>query len=197
VPVLVFYLPDQDEWTTSCEQMLAVGFRNVSSYNPYWDIRGRTFEDLGGKPFPAYAQTTCESRSPAGNSVVSASPAAPAPPRTEHRTPPRYPPPRRRRSEPADQHLVLYQFDPTTTPAPEYHDDVSQLVTRCRPSSVLMNTDPAPADPGGVAEPGPAPGGSLLPPSHSLAVGEKVAEPFDAGRYSPRLWRRYDAGHER
>jgi hypothetical protein len=44
--VLVFYLPDADEWSASCEQMRAAGFRSVTSYNPYWDRQGRTFEDL-------------------------------------------------------------------------------------------------------------------------------------------------------
>jgi len=43
--LLVFYIPDQDDWQSSCEQMLAAGFRSVSSYNPYWDVDGRTFED--------------------------------------------------------------------------------------------------------------------------------------------------------
>jgi hypothetical protein len=46
--LLVFYLPDQDEWEASCARMLAAGFRRVPSYNPYWDIHGRTFEDLDG-----------------------------------------------------------------------------------------------------------------------------------------------------
>jgi hypothetical protein len=46
--LLVFYLPDQDEWETSCARMLAAGFRRVPAYNPYWDVHGRTFEDLDG-----------------------------------------------------------------------------------------------------------------------------------------------------
>ena len=28
--------------------MLAAGFRRVGSINPYWETRGRTFEDLDG-----------------------------------------------------------------------------------------------------------------------------------------------------
>lgn len=44
--LLVFYIPDQDEWEASCRHMRAAGFRRVSSYNSYWDVRGRTFEDL-------------------------------------------------------------------------------------------------------------------------------------------------------
>lgn len=46
--LLVFYLPDQAEWSRACERAEAAGFRAVPSYNPYWDGRGRTFEDLEG-----------------------------------------------------------------------------------------------------------------------------------------------------
>jgi hypothetical protein len=46
--LLVFYLPDRDEWETSCVRMLAAGFVQVTSYNPYWDVQGQTFEDLDG-----------------------------------------------------------------------------------------------------------------------------------------------------
>jgi hypothetical protein len=46
--LLVFYIPDQAEWEETCERMLAAGFLEVSPYNPFWDIDGRTFEDLDG-----------------------------------------------------------------------------------------------------------------------------------------------------
>ena len=46
--LLVFFLPADSEWEESCKQMLAAGFRVVPSSNPYWDRRGRTFEDLDG-----------------------------------------------------------------------------------------------------------------------------------------------------
>jgi hypothetical protein len=46
--LLVFYLPDHGEREARCAQMLAAGFVRVPSYNPYWDVRGRTFEDLDG-----------------------------------------------------------------------------------------------------------------------------------------------------
>jgi prolyl oligopeptidase len=46
--LLVFYVPDRAEWEASCARMLAAGFRDVPSTNPYWDVRGRTFEDLDG-----------------------------------------------------------------------------------------------------------------------------------------------------
>jgi hypothetical protein len=46
--LLVFYIPDPAEWEQSCAQMERAGFRVVPSYNPYWDVRGRTFADLDG-----------------------------------------------------------------------------------------------------------------------------------------------------
>jgi YycE-like protein len=46
--LLVFYIADAGEWTQACDRMTAAGFGNVPSYNPYWDARGRTFEDLDG-----------------------------------------------------------------------------------------------------------------------------------------------------
>jgi len=46
--LLVFYIPDRDEWETSCSRMLAAGFVRVQSYNPYWEVHGQTFEDLDG-----------------------------------------------------------------------------------------------------------------------------------------------------
>jgi hypothetical protein len=45
---LVFHLPDQDEWEASCARMLAAGLHRVPAYNPYWEVQGRTFEDLDG-----------------------------------------------------------------------------------------------------------------------------------------------------
>lgn len=46
--LLVFYIPDKGEWKSGCAQMLSAGFREVPSYNPYWDLDGRTFEDIDG-----------------------------------------------------------------------------------------------------------------------------------------------------
>ena len=44
----VLYVPDPDEWAALCGSMLAAGFKVVASFNPYWDVRGRTFEDADG-----------------------------------------------------------------------------------------------------------------------------------------------------
>jgi catechol 2,3-dioxygenase-like lactoylglutathione lyase family enzyme len=46
--LLVLYEPDAAAWSAACERMLAAGFREVAAHNPYWDVRGRTFEDLDG-----------------------------------------------------------------------------------------------------------------------------------------------------
>jgi hypothetical protein len=46
--LLVFYLPDRREWEARCAAMVAAGFQEVASFNPYWDLRGRTFEDPDG-----------------------------------------------------------------------------------------------------------------------------------------------------
>ena len=46
--LLVFYIPDPDEWEARCACMLAAGFVRVPSYNPYWEVQGQTFEDLDG-----------------------------------------------------------------------------------------------------------------------------------------------------
>ena len=46
--LLVLYIPDESDWQTSCDNMLAAGFKQVGSFNPYWDLRGRTYEDADG-----------------------------------------------------------------------------------------------------------------------------------------------------
>jgi len=46
--LLVLYLPDEAEWEQACARLLAAGFRRVDSFNPYWEVRGRTFADPDG-----------------------------------------------------------------------------------------------------------------------------------------------------
>jgi len=46
--LLVFYIPDTEQWTWAIRQMRDAGYEPVSSYNPYWEARGRTFEDPDG-----------------------------------------------------------------------------------------------------------------------------------------------------
>ncbi len=46
--LLVFYLPDRDEWIAAVDRMRAAGFEPVPAFNPYWDRFGATFEDPDG-----------------------------------------------------------------------------------------------------------------------------------------------------
>ena len=44
----VFYITALPDWREACANMLAAGFRLVASFNPYWDAKGRTYEDPDG-----------------------------------------------------------------------------------------------------------------------------------------------------
>jgi YycE-like protein len=44
----VFYIPAEEAWQATCTSMLAAGFKEVAAFNPYWALRGRTFEDRDG-----------------------------------------------------------------------------------------------------------------------------------------------------
>lgn len=46
--LMVLYIGDPVDWRSSCETMLEAGFAPVPSFNPYWDARGRTFQDPDG-----------------------------------------------------------------------------------------------------------------------------------------------------
>jgi hypothetical protein len=46
--LLVFYVPNESEWLSLCRSLEGAAFEKVSSYNPYWDLNGSTFEDLDG-----------------------------------------------------------------------------------------------------------------------------------------------------
>lgn len=46
--LLIFYLPNKDDFQQSIDRMQACGFSAVKSFNPYWDIHGKTFEDPDG-----------------------------------------------------------------------------------------------------------------------------------------------------
>jgi catechol 2,3-dioxygenase-like lactoylglutathione lyase family enzyme len=46
--LLVFYLPDAGAWAEAVERMEAAGYAPVPAFNPYWDRRGKTFEDPDG-----------------------------------------------------------------------------------------------------------------------------------------------------
>jgi hypothetical protein len=44
----VLYLPDEAQWRAACERAVTAGFTPVRSFNPYWDQRGRSFQDHDG-----------------------------------------------------------------------------------------------------------------------------------------------------
>jgi catechol 2,3-dioxygenase-like lactoylglutathione lyase family enzyme len=46
--LLVFYLPDELSWRAAVERLEGSGYGPVAAVNPYWDRRGRTFEDPDG-----------------------------------------------------------------------------------------------------------------------------------------------------
>jgi catechol 2,3-dioxygenase-like lactoylglutathione lyase family enzyme len=46
--LLVFYYPDAQEWERAIARMIEHGYAPVPSFNPYWDVRGKTFEDADG-----------------------------------------------------------------------------------------------------------------------------------------------------
>ncbi|AKF87464.1 VOC family protein [Myxococcus sp. AS-1-15] len=46
--LLVFYVPQRDEWKARVKRMVQAGFEPVRSHNPYWDVNGMTFEDPDG-----------------------------------------------------------------------------------------------------------------------------------------------------
>ncbi len=46
--LLVIYVENPAEWEARCAAMLAAGFTEVASHNPYWSRLGRTFADRDG-----------------------------------------------------------------------------------------------------------------------------------------------------
>lgn len=48
--LLVLYLRDSEEWQKAVEKLEMAGHRPVKAFNPYWDVKGKTFEDSDGYP---------------------------------------------------------------------------------------------------------------------------------------------------
>jgi catechol 2,3-dioxygenase-like lactoylglutathione lyase family enzyme len=46
--LLVFYLPEETAWRAAIARIEWAGHQPVQASNPYWDRRGRTFEDPDG-----------------------------------------------------------------------------------------------------------------------------------------------------
>jgi catechol 2,3-dioxygenase-like lactoylglutathione lyase family enzyme len=46
--LLVFYMADVSEWEKAVTRMEKAGYKPVKAFNPYWDKKGKTFEDPDG-----------------------------------------------------------------------------------------------------------------------------------------------------
>ncbi|MEZ5357613.1 MAG: VOC family protein [Candidatus Zixiibacteriota bacterium] len=46
--LLVWYIPDKAEWQAKIDHMISVGYAPVKAFNPYWDVKGKTFQDPDG-----------------------------------------------------------------------------------------------------------------------------------------------------
>ena len=46
--LIVFYIPDRQEWECAVDRFKSIGSEPIKSYNPYWDVSGLTFEDPDG-----------------------------------------------------------------------------------------------------------------------------------------------------
>jgi catechol 2,3-dioxygenase-like lactoylglutathione lyase family enzyme len=46
--LLVFYLPDAAQWQRAVARLEGCGYKALKSFNPYWDRKGKTFEDPDG-----------------------------------------------------------------------------------------------------------------------------------------------------
>jgi len=44
----VLYIGEAADWNAACSRMIAAGFNEAEPFNPYWKVRGRTFEDPDG-----------------------------------------------------------------------------------------------------------------------------------------------------
>ena len=67
--LLVFYLPDRGEWQAAVDRLAGLGHRPATSFNPYWDRTGATFEGPDGyrvvlqnAPWPASPQVAAAQR---------------------------------------------------------------------------------------------------------------------------------------
>ena len=46
--LVVLYEPNYEKWQKMCDDMINAGFVQVTSFNPYWDVNGKTFQDIDG-----------------------------------------------------------------------------------------------------------------------------------------------------
>lgn len=43
--LLVFYIPDENQWREAVQRLENLGYKAVKAFNPYWDKQGKTFQD--------------------------------------------------------------------------------------------------------------------------------------------------------
>ena len=46
--LIVFYIPERQEWQLTIDRIQSLGYKPIESHNPYWDEHGITFEDPDG-----------------------------------------------------------------------------------------------------------------------------------------------------
>ena len=46
--LLVFYVPNSEEWERAVRRMEALGYKAVEPFNPFWGKTGKTFADPDG-----------------------------------------------------------------------------------------------------------------------------------------------------
>ena len=46
--LIVFHLPETEQWEAALSRMRCAGLAPVPSFNPYWHIVGATYEDADG-----------------------------------------------------------------------------------------------------------------------------------------------------
>jgi len=46
--LLIFYIPSPEQWNAAVARMRSCRYEPVESFNPYWDVQGKTFEDADG-----------------------------------------------------------------------------------------------------------------------------------------------------
>ena len=70
--LLVFYLPNPNEFAEAIARISRSGFKEVESFNPYWREGGKTYEDVDG-----YRVVIVSDPSPFGANFSSARPNTP------------------------------------------------------------------------------------------------------------------------
>jgi hypothetical protein len=46
--LVIFYIPEMSEWQNITTKIESNGFKPITSHNPYWDQKGKTYQDPDG-----------------------------------------------------------------------------------------------------------------------------------------------------